>query len=130
MQLAPRQTESAECAAIFAEVEDPQRSANGPGGRSGCLREKPFRSGYDRHGLVSLCRMAEVIDPNGAKRDDRAAIFFQEASHQVLPPLSLGVCSWSLQVKSIRELKAGFLDGLGVDAGAYRLRRPAPCQLG
>ena len=39
---------------------------------------------------------------------------FQEASHQVLPPLSLGVCSWSLQVKSIRELK-GFLDGLGVN---------------
>jgi L-ribulose-5-phosphate 3-epimerase len=39
---------------------------------------------------------------------------FQEASHQVLPPLSLGVCSWSLQVKNIRELK-GFLDGLGVN---------------
>jgi L-ribulose-5-phosphate 3-epimerase len=38
---------------------------------------------------------------------------FQEASHQVLPPLSLGVCSWSLQVKSIRELK-GFLDDLGI----------------
>ncbi len=39
---------------------------------------------------------------------------FQEASHQVLPPLTLGVCSWSLQVKSIRELK-GFLDGLDVN---------------
>jgi L-ribulose-5-phosphate 3-epimerase len=39
---------------------------------------------------------------------------FLEASHQVLPPLSLGVCSWSLQVKNIRELK-GFLDGLGVN---------------
>jgi L-ribulose-5-phosphate 3-epimerase len=39
---------------------------------------------------------------------------FQEASHQVLPPLSLGVCSWSLQVKSIRELK-GFLDELGIN---------------
>jgi L-ribulose-5-phosphate 3-epimerase len=39
---------------------------------------------------------------------------FQEASHQVLPPLSLGVCSWSLQVKSIPELK-GFLDDLGID---------------
>jgi len=39
---------------------------------------------------------------------------FQEASHQVLPPLSLGVCSWSLQVKSIRELK-GFLDSLGTN---------------
>ena len=39
---------------------------------------------------------------------------FQEASHQVLPPLSLGVCSWSLQVKSIPELK-GFLDGLGIN---------------
>jgi L-ribulose-5-phosphate 3-epimerase len=39
---------------------------------------------------------------------------FQEASHQVLPPLALGVCSWSLQVKSIRELK-GFLEGLGIN---------------
>jgi sugar phosphate isomerase/epimerase len=39
---------------------------------------------------------------------------FQDASHQVLPPLSLGVCSWSLQVKSIRELK-GFLTQLGVN---------------
>ena len=39
---------------------------------------------------------------------------FQEASHQVLPPLALGVCSWSLQVKSIRELK-GFLDNLGIN---------------
>jgi L-ribulose-5-phosphate 3-epimerase len=39
---------------------------------------------------------------------------FHEASHVVLPPLSLGVCSWSLQVKSIPELK-GFLDQLGVN---------------
>lgn len=39
---------------------------------------------------------------------------FHEASHHVLPPLSLGVCSWSLQVKSVRELK-GFLDQLGVN---------------
>ena len=39
---------------------------------------------------------------------------FQEASHQVLPPLSLGVCSWSLQVKSISELK-GFLERLGIN---------------
>jgi sugar phosphate isomerase/epimerase len=30
-------------------------------------------------------------------------------------PLALGVCSWSLQVKSVAELK-GFLDQLGVDA--------------
>ena len=54
---------------------------------------------------------------------------FQEASHQVLPPLSLGVCSWSLQVKSIRELK-GFLEQLGHQRRSDRLRRPAPCQLG
>jgi L-ribulose-5-phosphate 3-epimerase len=39
---------------------------------------------------------------------------FQDASHQVLPPLSLGVCSWSLQVKSIVELK-GFLQQLGIN---------------
>jgi L-ribulose-5-phosphate 3-epimerase len=39
---------------------------------------------------------------------------FHDASHQVLPPLSLGVCSWSLQVKSIRELK-GFLQQLGIN---------------
>lgn len=31
-----------------------------------------------------------------------------------LPPLALGVCSWSLQVKSVGELKR-LLDGLGVD---------------
>lgn len=31
-----------------------------------------------------------------------------------LPPLSLGVCSWSLQVKSVPELK-GFLNQLGVN---------------
>jgi L-ribulose-5-phosphate 3-epimerase len=39
---------------------------------------------------------------------------FPQASHQVLPPLSLGVCSWSLQVKSIAELK-GFLGQLGIN---------------
>ena len=31
-----------------------------------------------------------------------------------LPPLALGVCSWSLQVRSIAEL-SGFLDQLGVN---------------
>ena len=31
-----------------------------------------------------------------------------------LPPLSVGVCSWSLQVKSIPELK-GFMDRLGIN---------------
>ena len=31
-----------------------------------------------------------------------------------LPPLSIGVCSWSLQVKSIPELK-GLMDKLGID---------------
>ena len=31
-----------------------------------------------------------------------------------LAPLSVGVCSWSLQVKSIPELK-GFMDRLGID---------------
>ena len=31
-----------------------------------------------------------------------------------MPPLSLGVCSWSLQVKSIPELKR-FLDQLGIN---------------
>ena len=31
-----------------------------------------------------------------------------------LPPMALGVCSWSLQVKSLPELKR-LLDGLGVD---------------
>jgi sugar phosphate isomerase/epimerase len=35
-------------------------------------------------------------------------------AHPGLPPLSLGVCSWSLQVKSIPELK-GFLQKLGVN---------------
>jgi hypothetical protein len=34
--------------------------------------------------------------------------------HPELPPLALGVCSWSLQVKSIPELK-GFLAHLGVN---------------
>ncbi len=37
---------------------------------------------------------------------------FPEAHHDILPPLSLGVCSWSLQVKSIPELK-GLLESLG-----------------
>jgi L-ribulose-5-phosphate 3-epimerase len=36
------------------------------------------------------------------------------SAHPALPPYSLGVCSWSLQVKSIPELK-GFLDQLGVN---------------
>jgi len=31
-----------------------------------------------------------------------------------MKPLEVGVCSWSLQVKSIPELK-GFLDRLGID---------------
>src|SRR5205823_346310 len=31
-----------------------------------------------------------------------------------IEPLSIGVCSWSLQVKSVAELK-GFLDRLGID---------------
>jgi sugar phosphate isomerase/epimerase len=31
-----------------------------------------------------------------------------------IEPLAIGVCSWSLQVKSVPELK-GFLDGLGID---------------
>jgi sugar phosphate isomerase/epimerase len=35
-------------------------------------------------------------------------------AHPGLPPLSLGVCSWSLQVKSIAELK-GLLQELGVN---------------
>ncbi len=39
---------------------------------------------------------------------------FMTAVHPDLPPLSLGVCSWSLQVKSIPELK-GFLQKLGVN---------------
>jgi sugar phosphate isomerase/epimerase len=39
---------------------------------------------------------------------------FPEAAHQVLPPFSLGVCSWSLQVKSIAELKS-FLQQLGTN---------------
>ena len=39
---------------------------------------------------------------------------FMTAVHPGLPPLSLGVCSWSLQVKSIPELK-GLLDQLGVN---------------
>jgi L-ribulose-5-phosphate 3-epimerase len=39
---------------------------------------------------------------------------FPEASHSVLPPLALGVCSWSLQVKSIPELSR-LLKGLGIN---------------
>ena len=35
-------------------------------------------------------------------------------SASALPPLSLGVCSWSLQVSSIPELQS-FLDTLGID---------------
>ena len=31
-----------------------------------------------------------------------------------IEPLAIGVCSWSLQVKSVAELK-GFLDKLGID---------------
>ena len=37
-----------------------------------------------------------------------------QSSSSALPPLSLGVCSWSLQVKNIPELK-GFLDRLGIN---------------
>jgi sugar phosphate isomerase/epimerase len=36
------------------------------------------------------------------------------SSSRPLEPLALGVCSWSLQVKNVPELK-GFLDQLGVD---------------
>jgi hypothetical protein len=32
----------------------------------------------------------------------------------VAAPLAIGVCSWSLQVKNVPELK-GFLDQLGID---------------
>jgi L-ribulose-5-phosphate 3-epimerase len=39
---------------------------------------------------------------------------FMTPVHPGLPPLSLGVCSWSLQVKNIPELK-GFLEKLGVN---------------
>ena len=39
---------------------------------------------------------------------------FMTPGHPDLPPLSLGVCSWSLQVKSIPELK-GFLQKLSVN---------------
>jgi L-ribulose-5-phosphate 3-epimerase len=39
---------------------------------------------------------------------------FLTPAHPELPPLALGVCSWSLQVKSIPELK-GFLASLGVN---------------
>src|SRR3954468_13613738 len=35
------------------------------------------------------------------------------AARSTLPPMALGVCSWSLQVKSVAELKQ-LLDGLGV----------------
>jgi sugar phosphate isomerase/epimerase len=37
-------------------------------------------------------------------KDINVSQSFAEASHAVLPPLALGVCSWSLQVKSIPEL--------------------------
>ena len=37
-----------------------------------------------------------------------------QSSSSALPPLSLGVCSWSLQVKNIPELK-GFLDRLRIN---------------
>lgn len=39
---------------------------------------------------------------------------FPEAHHDVIPPLSLGVCSWSLQVTSIAELKR-LLEPLGTN---------------
>ena len=39
---------------------------------------------------------------------------FPEAAHQALTPFSLGVCSWSLQVKSIAELKS-FMQQLGTN---------------
>lgn len=38
----------------------------------------------------------------------------EASSPSPLPPFALGVCSWSLQVKSVPELK-GFLDKLGVN---------------
>ena len=43
----------------------------------------------------------------------RALNLMDSAEMHTLPPLALGVCSWSLQVKSISELKA-LLDRLGV----------------
>ena len=39
---------------------------------------------------------------------------FLTPAHPGLPPLALGVCSWSLQVKSIPELKR-FLASLGIN---------------
>ena len=46
-----------------------------------------------------------------------------------LPPLALGVCSWSLQVGSIAELRR-LLDRARDQRGADRLRRPPSRELG
>jgi sugar phosphate isomerase/epimerase len=56
----------------------------------------------------------------GARRDSaetetkQSGVAVSHPSSSVLPPLALGVCSWSLQVGSIAELKR-LLDELGVD---------------
>src|SRR4051794_11226719 len=55
---------------------------------------------------MSVCRAIR----DGCPVSIRSRIATQMST---LPPLSLGVCSWSLQVKSVPELKR-LLDGLGV----------------
>lgn len=47
------------------------------------------------------------------RNDSRGTRAVPDADRDSLPPLALGVCSWSLQVQSIPELKR-LLDGLGV----------------
>jgi sugar phosphate isomerase/epimerase len=59
------------------------------------------------------CESRAETDSRHAKEPNVSQSFLTPV-HPGLPPLSLGVCSWSLQVKSIAELK-GFLGKLGVN---------------
>ena len=94
----------------FSELGDRAFAAAKP--TSSVLEPTP-RSGYDRGGLGSRARH-ETDHRSNERKGRPCRRSFPKRLIDVLPPLSLGVCSWSLQVKSIAELK-GFLDQLGVN---------------
>ena len=76
------------------------------------LAAQPFVDRYDQAGSVR--ELAQLSCIHAAPRSRTCRSRSSRPFIPSLPPLSLGVCSWSLQVKSIPELK-GFLAKLGVN---------------
>src|SRR5688500_13318951 len=53
-------------------------------------------------------------DSGDARHYNRRETSSAEGLQMAIPPLAIGVCSWSLQVTSVPELKS-FMDRLGID---------------